>query len=569
MMPALANQLWQSSLCAGLAALVTLALSRNHAHARHWLWLAASVKFLIPFSLLVTIGSHLPWASAPVAAQPGLSFVMDEISQPFAPIHLRTAPVSAPAPDGSAGLVEPVLLSLWFCGCATVLVSWWLRWQHVAAAVRASAPMSEGREVEALRRLQKRIELVSYRAPTEPGVFGILRPVLLWPEGISDRLTDAQLDAILTHELCHVRRRDNLTAAIHMVVEAIFWFHPLVWWLGARMVDERERACDAEVLRLGSEPQAYAESILKTCQFYLESPLPCVAGVTGSDLKKRIEGIMTNCIARKLNFGRKVLLATLGMAAVTGPIVIGLMNAPQGQAQSDNAARVSFDVASVKPNNIRGEGDRRVMESHPGEINYRRINLRDCIQVAYGVKSYQISGPAWLNSEKYDIIAKATAPVPNDQLMRMLQTLLADRFKLALHRETKELPVYVLVQGKSAPKFHESSADTERGMRDVNGTLIFQHYSASDLADFLSHFPHMDRPVVDRTGISGFYDLTVKLGASSADVKRTMESVEAGGEGAPSVFTMVQDYIGLKLESSKSPIDLLVVDSVQKVPTEN
>ena len=102
------------------------------------------------------------------------------------------------------------------------------------------------------------------------------------------QLTPDQLEAVFAHELCHVRRRDNLTAALHMIVEAVFWFHPLVWWLGARMVDERERACDEDVLRLGGEPQVYAESVLKVCEFYLESPVACVAGVTGSNLQKRM-----------------------------------------------------------------------------------------------------------------------------------------------------------------------------------------------------------------------------------------------------------------------------------------
>ena len=125
-------------------------------------------------------------------------------------------------------------------------------------------------------------------------MFGILRPVLLWPRDIDMRLDDAQVHAILAHELAHVRRRDNLTAAMHMFVEAVFWFHPLVWWIGARLVDERERACDEEVVRLGNDPHVYAESILKTCQFYVESPLTCVPGVTGSDLKKRIERIMSH-----------------------------------------------------------------------------------------------------------------------------------------------------------------------------------------------------------------------------------------------------------------------------------
>src|SRR5678816_2318185 len=122
----------------------------------------------------------------------------------------------------------------------------------------------------------------------EPGVFGIVRPVLLWPRDIETRLDDAQVRAILAHELAHVRRRDNLFAAVHMVVEAIFWFHPLVWWIGSRLVEERELACDEEVLRMGCEPTDYVQGILKVCRFYTESPLPCISGVTGADIKKRL-----------------------------------------------------------------------------------------------------------------------------------------------------------------------------------------------------------------------------------------------------------------------------------------
>ncbi len=117
--------------------------------------------------------------------------------------------------------------------------------------------------------------------------------------------TPIQLEAVIAHELCHIRRRDNLFAAIHMLIEALFWFDPLLWWVGARLVEERERACDEEVLQLGNAPQIYAESILKTCQFYLESPLACVSGVTGSDLKKRIVGgIMMQSAAQKLNLNK-------------------------------------------------------------------------------------------------------------------------------------------------------------------------------------------------------------------------------------------------------------------------
>ena len=171
-----------------------------------------------------------------------------------------------------------------------------MRWRGVSRAVRAGAPIESGRTHDTFQALASTtaLPLVASDTSLEPGVFGILRPVLLWPREIDLRLDDAQVRAMLAHELAHVHRRDNLTAAMHMFVEAVFWFHPVVWWIGARLVDERERACDEYVVRLGNDPDVYAESILKTCQFFVESPLTCAPGVTGSNLKKRIERIMSN-----------------------------------------------------------------------------------------------------------------------------------------------------------------------------------------------------------------------------------------------------------------------------------
>ena len=126
-------------------------------------------------------------------------------------------------------------------------------------------------------------------------------PILLVPQGIADQLTPSQLAPVLAHELCHVRRRDNLTAGIHMVAEALFWFHPLVWWIGARLVDERERACDEDVLRIVGTPLACAEGILRVCQRYVETPLVCVSGVGGSNLRKRLEAIMANRVGIRLD----------------------------------------------------------------------------------------------------------------------------------------------------------------------------------------------------------------------------------------------------------------------------
>ena len=301
------DHLWQSTLFAAIAGLLTLVFRNNRAQVRNGLWLAASMKFLIPFAALVAFGNHFGWRQAAPLAQNPAPFVvdMDTVSQPFSRLAAGTPP--ALASHSLASAVPILLFAIWLCGCAAILLTWWISWRRIAVAIREASPVRQGAELNALRRLEavagitRPVALVLSNASLEPGVFGIVRPVLLWPRSIAGRLTSAHVEVILAHELSHVRRRDNLAAAIHMLVETIFWFHPLVWWLGARMVDERERACDEDVLRLGGEPQVYAESVLKVCEFYLESPLACIAGVTGSNLKKRMERIMSNRVGGTLN----------------------------------------------------------------------------------------------------------------------------------------------------------------------------------------------------------------------------------------------------------------------------
>jgi bla regulator protein blaR1 len=332
---AMANHLWQSTLFAVLAAILTLPLRNNQARVRYCLWLAASIKFLLPFSLLTNLGSHLARLNHVPETRPVFYFVIEKVSQPF-----NHTPGSRGLLDSLLPNLPPAVALLWLVGFITAMGLCCSRWRRVAAAKRSAAPISQGREVDALRRLEqaagmrKPIAFWSSPGSLEPGILGIFRPVLLWPAGISERLQDAHLEAILAHELQHVRRRDNLAAATHMVVEAIFWFHPLVWWLGARLVEEREQACDEAVLQQGNVPQVYAESILKTCQFSVASPLACVSGVTGGDLKKRIVRIMSPHSAATLSLPKKLLLAAIGIGSVVGPVVAGLVKAPLASAQS-------------------------------------------------------------------------------------------------------------------------------------------------------------------------------------------------------------------------------------------
>ncbi len=332
----IANHLWQSTLFAAVAGLLTLALRNNRARVRHWVWLAASWKFLVPFSVLISLGGQIHWRTAPQTMQPDLAVVLGGISQPMA---LASRATIAPAVS-AAGMIPALAWSIWACGFLGIACSWLLRWRRIRTAVRTGSPIHVDAPIRA----------VSSPTLLEPGVFGVWRPVLLLPEGIVDQLTPAQLRAVIAHELCHVRRHDNLVAAIQMFVETLFWFHPLVWWLGRRMVEERELACDQEVLSLGNEPRVYAEGILNVCKLYVQSPLACLSGATGADLNKRIESIMRNRVTPRLDFTRKAILTVAGGLAVVTPIAIGIAHAPPLRAQSSaDQKRLTFDAASVKP----------------------------------------------------------------------------------------------------------------------------------------------------------------------------------------------------------------------------
>ena len=287
-MTAIANHLWQSTLFALAAALAAgVLLRRNGAGVRYGLWLAASLKFLLPFALLIDIGRNLSSWLGRWHKEPWWQDTVVRFSEPFSANTNPHAIYPIPA-------IAAVLLGVWAAGFAGVLAVWLMRWRTIAHTLRTGTLVSEGPEVRALRQFERQmgvrrpIRLLKCSSSLEPGIFGIVRPVLLWPEGISAHFTGSHLQAVIAHEVCHVRRRDNLAAAIHMLVEAVFWFHPLVWWLGTRLMRERERACVQKVLELGSARAVYAESILKTCQFCVGSPLPLVSGVTGAELKQRI-----------------------------------------------------------------------------------------------------------------------------------------------------------------------------------------------------------------------------------------------------------------------------------------
>jgi bla regulator protein blaR1 len=583
--PAVANHLWQSTLVAIAAGLLTLVLRKHHARARYWLWLAASLKFLVPFSVLAAVGRYLSWAH-PLASQPTLYFAVEGITQPFAAAALPVIPHVAPSAATSSWThLLPVLWVVWILGFVAVLAIWIVRWNRISKAMNSAELLSEGREVGTLRRVERLggirrpISFLLSRASLEPGIFGIARPVLLWPEGISHRLEDGHLEAILAHEVWHVRRRDNLCAGLHMLVEAVFWFYPLVWWLGARLVEERERACDEEVVALGSDRQVYAESILKVCEFCLGSPLPCVSGVTGADLKKRMVHIMNDRILHNLGLGRKLLLTTAAALAIAIPVSVGFFTATPTRAQSQTAASnipaPVYTSVSIKLSET-GEGQppKMMVNMNDGSFTARGITLQRLIQLAYHVQDAQVVPDLAdrLFTTKFDIDAKLEPSVVAAMHKQLgennsgdLKALLADQFKLAVHFENRVLPAYDLVVDSGGPKLQQ--IDGIHFLHMEPGELTSQGTPIDLLATQLSL--RLGRAVVDKTGLKGNYAFNLRWTPDSNELERLKQGNEEHpaqspvDPNGPSLFTALQEQLGLKLEPRDERVPVMVIDHAE------
>ncbi len=610
MIAGLPNHLWQSTLFALAAAVAASLLRRNRAQVRYALWFAASIKFLLPFSLLFSLGALVPLAAARPApagaASATLTIAVNEMAEPF------SAAPAAPAPPAAATRIAwaAVLSGVWLCVCAAIAVVRLRAWLRIRRAIHAGAPLRLP--------VDPPIDVRSSPTTLEPGVVGLWRPILLVPDRITERLTARQLETVVAHELCHVRRRDNLTAAVHMCVETVCWFHPIVWWIGARLLAERERACDEAVLMQGLEPRDYADAILNVCRLCVESPLACVAGVTGSNLRRRLDDIMVQRTGVALSFARKAALAAAVGAAFVTPLAIGSMTAPlraQGQATAP-----AFEVASIKPcdpsaGRSGGRSGGPGQNLSPDRLYIACMSVTQLINTAYIVNGERLlnddpgslqwsaadnstilarapdrirGGPAWVRDEKFEIEAKASTATDRKTIQgAMLRALLEERFHLKTHRaEDQNVDMFALTVARSGPRIKPWATEHEctewdratqkpppmkdviemvrrgekppcglgvmSGERGANRAFALNGQEMDGVAYWLS--TAVGHHVLNRTGLPGKYTLYLEYApeGSTAD------------PAGPSVFTAVQEQWGLKLEPARGPRGYIVIDQVER-----
>lgn len=424
-----------------------------------------------------------------------------------------------------------------------------------------------------------------------PTVVGWLRPVVLVPVGALGGLPAGQLEALLLHELAHIRRHDYLINILQSVAEALLFYHPAVWWVSGHIRAERELCCDDMAVAVSGDALTYARALVQL-ESYRPPHFTAAIAANGGSLFYRI--------ARLLGQPRPTVRSGLGPGVLTAVIV--LLAAGYG-VFAQSGTRPAFQSASIRPSAVKwSERSRHAMGLG---VNSSLLFL---IQFAYATHnapyaghtiplpaSQVAGGPPWINSEGWDIVTKLGPGQKQD--LHMWQTLLADRFKLRLHRKTRELPIYVLssaangfklpappkdqqcvsfpagtkphqVPGKvdcgyiSGPGFGFGGATPgELGMR---GRKLHMDDLISELALIL------DRPISDNTRFTGEFDVNLNF---APDQALRGFGLAAGGPPAaslpadpnlPNIFAALEQQLGLKLVPSKGPVEVLVIDHAEK-----
>ncbi len=398
-MSALADHLWQSTWFALVAWLLATVLRRDSAKLRSWIWLAASAKFLFPFALFSWIGGQFVFqADDPAAVLPLVQHAASPLSSASIAVrylesHAQWLLLAIWAPI-SAIYMQRLLLG-WIDSRSLLNGSWFC---HVSATVQVRAS----------------------NAISNPCVIGVVDPVLLLPARIASTFSPTQLKAVIAHELEHVRRRDNLVAYVHSFVQAIFWFHPLVWLIGSKIVREREQACDEAAIDSGLERRDYAATLLHICRGSIEPQKRCVAYAASADLTVRISAILSQC---RTSWLRRCMVACAALLCVAVPFASG-MNVVVTSLLHIDAGTRSIRVSRAH--------DPSVLVVGQDYVYGRNVSLRELIGRTWSVGLTEVRGELReLDHPRYDIDIKALSGSAADN-KHLVADILQRRFNVRL-----------------------------------------------------------------------------------------------------------------------------------------
>jgi len=595
-----ATLLVKATLTLAVALAVTGLARRSRAAVRHVLLVTAfAVLLVLPAAsfMMPSRGVRLP--ATPAASSAPVTAVVPVMTSP-SPTSLGAQELVDTFRSDSGMTASALLWTVWGAGALLCLLPVLAGTWHVRALRRSGSSCARGdallRRLSAEAGLNRSIAVRVHESIPGPMTYGALRPVVLMPLD-AESWSDDALSRAMIHELEHVRRGDWLSQYMARIVGALYWFHPLVWMARRRLNLEAERACDDAVLRR-SEATAYAHQLVLLAERLASTATPPLLAMAACrDLSTRVRAVLDGAQARGragvLSVATAIVVAALFIAAVAP-----LRAVRQVQALSNGAQQppLAFETASVKPNKS-GDEERFTRVDPGGGLTVVNMQLRELITWAYQIQSFQLEGgPGWIASDRFDILAKPEREVPStgeqDPRRMMLRTLLADRFKLVMHKETKELPIFELVLarqgGKLGPQLRPAAVDCAAraaaaragtpppssgppgpGFCGTTMNPVSVRGGGATMAMLASLLERAaKRLVIDRTGLKGNWDLEVNYTPDRSQLPPGVELPSSIDPNGPSLFTALEEQLGLKLRPARGPVEVLVINSVQQ-PTPN
>lgn len=508
--------------------------------------------------------------------------------------------------------VAQLIITTWLAGVVLFLIPVVAGLWQVRRLRQRASPWTEGKAIAhtlaAAWGVHRPIDVFLHDDVTGPMTCGLLEPAIIVPAS-AQHWDDTALRCALRHELEHVARWDFLTHCLSRIICAAYWFHPLVWAAWRRLRLEAERACDDAVVREddAGEYALLLVAIAQQDQANRRRPLLAMAG--RDDLAARVGALLDDGQARgRVGSRRAAGFIAIGAIAILGVAPLTVVRAmPQTQSSAGAAPGPRFETASLTRNQTGGpasmsftvDGRGTPGAAADGRVQWLRatnVSARALVWFAYSDELRDDNGlsgpnqididraPQWVDSDRFDLVAKAPSPVAREQMNQMARSFLVERFKLETHRGSKPFPIYALVlaAGSPGPRMTASQIDCRSasgeyspcGLSSAAGRLSGRGVTMAALAKGLpahNMWLVFDRPVHDRTGLTGTFDFTVDWTPDAVAASQIAPGTAAFQTSSrlryvPNFLAALREQLGLVLDSQEAPARVLAIDKIEAPP---
>ncbi len=551
------NSFWQM---AGItfAVFVALRLVRMNAATRCLIWCLMLFAFAVPLVSRISLRSPLPQAAlthrAPSATDP--------VGSDSGPLHEAPLALFTVREKRSTGW-PMVAFVLWIAGLVWQIARTTRSYVALRGIRRRALPV----EIP-VPSIGRTVEILASSEIASPMAIGFSPGAVLLPRGLIEQLDAAELKQIVLHEAAHLARRDDWTNLFARLWGAAFALHPLVWFVLRQVEQEREAACDDWVVARTGQPRGYAECLVRVSELVGTSRSGVLAaGVMGG--RSRLGSRVGSLLEAGRQFAPR---ASVRLGLVAGAVLVALGSigalAPRWIAF---AATPEFEVASVRVNQ---DGQPMQFAFEGSRVTFRNVSMHMILSQVWDIHRDALVGePSWVQDAHYDMVAKAKAGSSKDELRIMMLHLLEERFHLQWHAETRVMNAYVLTQSKKGIKLLQTDtpptdADATQCVLTgiVSRKLSCRHITIAEMAQRMPLWSpeYVQTLVLDRTGVEGVYQFELEFNPLSIVNNPDWAKI------APiSLPDSLEAHLGLRLESQKAPVPVIVVDHLDRVPAEN